>query len=130
MILSVLGGTERRQERWDARYASPVITVLGHTYLDFRTANLGDGETEVVVMSLLGSIELVVPDDLPVFVTGITALGSRTVLDMSESGFIHGVDRATPDWSAATGRKLRLSVFSALGGVEVRRLPSLIGMEI
>jgi predicted membrane protein len=131
MILSVLGGTSRRHQRWDARVASPSITVLGGTDLDFTLAELGEGETEVVVASILGGVEIVVPDDLPVFLTGLSALGSRNILGSSEGGFVHGTDQATPDFhtvtnaagATGTGKRLRLSIFTALGGVEVRRVP-------
>lgn len=125
MILSVFGGVERRSEPWDARYASPVITILGGTELDFRLAELGEGETEVVIVSAVGGVEVTVPDDLPVMVGGVSVLGSRNVLGTSEGGIVHGTDHGTPDFHNATGKRLRLSVFSVLGGVDIRRAPAL-----
>ncbi|MGH2351935.1 MAG: cell wall-active antibiotics response protein [Chloroflexota bacterium] len=123
MILNAFGSTERKGRPWDARYASPVITLFGNTELDFREAQLPEGETEMVILAGFGGVEVTVPDDLPVLVTGLSVLGSRDVLGQVDSGIAHGTDHATPDFATATGKRLRLSIFSALGSVEVRRLP-------
>jgi predicted membrane protein len=121
MILNVFGGTERKDRHWDARIASPVITLFGATELNFQYAELGEGETEVVILSAFGSVDVTVPDDVPVIVGGFTVLGDRKVLDQSSGGLLHGTDAATPDYPAASGRRLRLSIFTALGSAEVRR---------
>lgn len=124
MILSFLGNVERKGQRWDARYASPVITGIGSTELDFRLAELRrQDETEVVVISGLGSVDLIVPDDLPVIISGLSVVGRRELLGQSSDGILHGTDVASPDYGAATGPRLRLSIFSLVGSVHVRRAP-------
>jgi predicted membrane protein len=123
MILRFLGSVERKEQTWDVRLASPVITVAGNTMLDFRPATLGEGDNEIVVLALLGSVEIIVPDHVPVHVSGLSFLGSREILGQSSSGLLHGSDNASPDFFTATGRRLRLSIFTALGSVEVRRVP-------
>jgi len=119
--LNAIGSTERKGRPWDAALATPVITLVGGTLLDFRDAQLPPGETEVVVVAGIGGVEVIVPADLPVLVQGFSALGGRSILGEADGGIVHGSDVATPDFAAASGRRLRLSIFTALGGVEVRQ---------
>ncbi len=121
MILNAFGSTERKGRPWDATLATPVITLFGGTLLDFRDAQLPSGETEVVVVAALGGVEVIVPADLPVLVQGFSALGGRSILGESAGGLVHGSDVATTDFATASGRRLRLSIFAVLGGVEVRQ---------
>jgi hypothetical protein len=93
MIVKVLGAIERTAGSWDARLASPVITLCGRTALDFTRAEVGEGETEVVIVSGIGSVEVTVPTGLPVLVTGLSVLGQRKVLGKREHGVLHGADR-------------------------------------
>ena len=128
MIVSVLHGIRRAGEAWDARYANPIISVAGGIELDFRNAQLEEGETELTVISLLGSIDITLPEDVPALVTGLSALGSRTIFGQSEGGFAGGTDQATPDYARGGRRRLRLNVYSALGGVDVRQGPARIAV--
>ncbi|HEX2034003.1 MAG TPA: LiaF domain-containing protein [Chloroflexota bacterium] len=121
MILNGIGNTERKGGPWDARYASPVITLCGNTELDFSQAELGEGETEFVIAHGIGQVQVTVPHDLPVLVTGASFLGDREIFGESHNGIMHGADRASGEFATATGRRLRLVVFNLLGGVAVRR---------
>ncbi len=123
MILNAFGSTERKRAPWDARYASPIITLFGSTELDFRQAQLDEGETEIAIVAGCGAVEILVPSDLPVLVTGLSILGARSILGQSDNGILHGTDHASPDFATATGKRLRLAVFTAVGGVEVRQVP-------
>jgi predicted membrane protein len=123
MIVTAFGATGRTAGPWDARAASPVVTLVGSTELDFTLAGLGEGETEVVIVSGLGGVEVTVPADVPVRVTGLTLLGERAVLGRSDGGALHGADVASPGYAAATGRRLRLAIVCGLGALTVRRAP-------
>jgi hypothetical protein len=123
MILNAFGATERTAGPWDARAASPVVTLVGSTELDLTRAELGPGETEVVIVSGLGAVGVTVPAGLPVRVTGLTLLGERTVLGRSDGGALHGADVATPDYATAAGQRLHLAVLCGLGALTVRRAP-------
>jgi predicted membrane protein len=129
MIASLIGSIERTNRPWDARAASPILTLVGSIALDFRGATLGEGESEIVVASLVGSVEITLPEDLPVAVTGLTMAGRRCVLGESSSGLGHGADYTGDDFRAATGRRLRLAVFSGAGEVEIARAPALVAPE-
>jgi lia operon protein LiaF len=138
MILSLIGNVERKDRPWDARTASPVLSFLGNTVLDFRTAALGEGETEVVIVGVIGNTEVIVPEDLPVLVTGATAVGNREAFGESTQGLGHGADHATPDFHTAAGRatggpvarRLRLSIFRVIGNVAVHRVPVAVPMAV
>src|SRR5262245_20724055 len=129
MIASLIGGIERTGRAWDARSASPIITLVGGIELDVRGATLGEGETEIVVASLVGSVDITLPDDLPVSVTGLTLAGRRRILGETSSGLGHGADYTGDDFRAATGRRLRLAVFSGAGEVAISRAPALVAAE-
>jgi predicted membrane protein len=52
------------------------VCVLGSMVLDYRDANLPLGVTEVDCLVFLGSMEIVVPSDVDVELTGSVVLGS------------------------------------------------------
>jgi hypothetical protein len=72
---SVLGSTARRGP-WEPPERMRAIAVLGSTVLDYREADLPLGVTEVDCAVFLGTVEIVVPTDVDVEVTGSIILGS------------------------------------------------------
>ena len=74
-VYSVLGSTARGG-RWEPPEAMRTVSVLGHIVLDYREADLPLGVTEVDCQVFLGSIEIIVPSDVDVELTGSVFLGS------------------------------------------------------
>ena len=108
-LLSVLSGTTRAG-RWIPARKSFALGVLGGISLDFREAVLGAGVTDVNVLAVLGSVEIIVPHEMEV--DGMAVLG----------GFeyqTHAPPRTDPNLPTLQVRGL-----AVLGGVNVEvRLP-------
>jgi hypothetical protein len=110
-VTAVFGGIERRGP-WRVPRRLNVVATMGGIALDFRDAVLGPGVTEIHVRAVFGGIEIIVPPDLPVEVSGAAIFG----------GFGH-VDRMPAQ--ADPGRPtLRVRGVAVFGGVSVEtRLP-------
>ncbi len=110
-LISILGGTNRAG-RWIPARNSFALGVLGGISLDFREALLGSGTTDVNVLAVLGSVQIIVPPEMAVEVDGMAVLGA----------FEHQTDaplRNNPDLPT-----LRIRGLTVLGGVHVEvRLP-------
>ena len=110
-LISILGGTNRAG-RWIPAQSSFALGVLGGISLDFREALLGSGITDVNVLAVLGSVQIIVPPGMAVEVDGMAVLGA----------FEHQTDaplRSNPDLPT-----LRIRGLVVLGGVQVEvRLP-------
>ena len=74
-VYSILGSTARRGP-WEPPETMRAVSVLGHIALDYRDADLPLGVTEVDCQVFLGSVEIVVPSDVDVELTGSVLLGS------------------------------------------------------
>ena len=73
--LSVFSET-KRQGRWVPARDNQVIAVFGSAVLDLREALLGPGETVIKCYSVLGSVEVIVPEGMYVECGGSAFLGS------------------------------------------------------
>lgn len=106
MQFAVLSGTERKGA-WTPARRFTSIALMGGAGLDLREARLGPGVTEILVISIMGGTEIIVPPGLAVQTRGFGLLG----------GF-EGVDQpsADPDPDAPI---LIIKGFALMGGVEV-----------
>lgn len=106
-LISVCGGVSRKG-RWIPARRTFVIGIMGGQELDFREALLGPGVTEVNVFVMLGGVEIIVPPQMDVEVSGMAIMG----------GFEHETDvplRRDPDRPV-----LRISGLAVLGGASVQ----------
>jgi hypothetical protein len=70
-----MGSTERRGG-WHVPSHLDVRVWLGSAVLDLRNAKLSPGVTTIDVGVVLGSVEIVVPQDMPVEIGMLAALGT------------------------------------------------------
>lgn len=105
-ILAVMGGVERRGA-WQPAARNYVVSLMGGVELDFREVTLPPGETEVFLVALMGGVDIVVPPDMPVDVSGIAIMG----------GFEH---RDAPRSLAPDAPRLRIRGLALMGGVDVQ----------
>jgi hypothetical protein len=75
---AVLGSTAQRGP-WEPPKTMRAVSVLGSILIDFRDADLPLGVTEVDCRVFLGSVDIVVPSDVDVELTGSVILGSVEV---------------------------------------------------
>lgn len=104
-VLAVLGGANRKGA-WEPPAYLSVTAVLGGVELDFREADLLEGETVVEVFALMGGVSIVVPPHVDVQSSGNGFLGGFT-------GLSH---RAKEDDAPL----LRIEGTAVLGGVDVK----------
>ena len=109
--VAVFGSVERKGS-WTVPRELKVVAVFGSTVLDFREARLAPGITEVRIAAVFGSVEIIVPPDLPIDTGGVAVMGS----------FEH-MDRA-PDTVDPARPTVRVTGTAVFGSVEVKtRLP-------
>lgn len=73
-MFAVMGGVQRTG-RWAVPNRLVIHCLMGGVTLDFREADLAPGVTELQVSCLMGGVEIIVPPDLNVEVSGSAILG-------------------------------------------------------
>jgi hypothetical protein len=106
--IAILSGA-RRKGRWVVPRNYVGVAVMGGIELDLREAQFSEPEVTIHAYTLMGGIEITVPEDVDVDVSGIAFMGG---FDHNASG--PGVPGAP---------RVRVIGFALMGGVDVRRKP-------
>jgi hypothetical protein len=106
--VAILSGA-RRTGRWVVPPSYVAVAVLGGVELDLREAQFSEPEVTIHAYTVMGGIEITVPEDVDVDVSGIAFMGG---FDHNASG--PGVPGAP---------RVRVIGFALLGGVDVKRKP-------
>ncbi|MBO0814177.1 MAG: DUF1707 and DUF2154 domain-containing protein [Actinobacteria bacterium] len=106
--VAIMSGA-RRMGRWVVPPSYVAVAVMGGIELDLREAQFSEPEVTIHAYTLMGGIEITVPEDIDVDVSGIAFMGG---FDHNASG--PGVPGAP---------RLRVIGFALMGGVDVRRKP-------
>jgi hypothetical protein len=106
--VAILSGA-RRKGRWVVPRNYVGVAVMGGIELDLREAQFSEPEVTIHAYTLMGGIEITVPEDVDVDVSGIAFMG----------GFDH--DASGPGVPGAP--RVRVIGFALMGGVDVRRKP-------
>src|SRR5215467_100693 len=106
--IAIMSGA-RRMGAWvlPSRYVA--VAVMGGIELDLREARFSEPEVTVHAYTLMGGIQITVPEDIEVDVSGIAFMGG---FDHNASG--PGVPGAP---------RLKVIGFAMMGGVDVKRKP-------
>ena len=107
--LALVGSSKSGKGPWRPARKMRSVAIFGSTETDFRQAQLPEGVTEVVMFSLFGANDLIVTSDMPVTVTGLSLLGSRTM-------------RRSPakQMPPPTAKSLRVSGISIMGRLSIK----------
>ena len=110
--LALVGSSKSGKGPWRPARKMRSVAIFGSTETDFRQAQLPEGVTEVVMFSLFGANDLIVTSDMPVTVTGLSLLGSRTM-------------RRSPakQMPPPTAKSLRVSGISIMGRLSIKDVP-------
>ncbi len=73
-MISVMGGVER-SGRWTVPQRLAAHCLMGGVSLDFREADMAPGVTELSVLCMMGGVEIIVPPNVQVEVSGSAILG-------------------------------------------------------
>lgn len=106
VAIAVMGGYHRKGI-WRAPRLFTTVAFWGGGKIDLREAVLTGGEITIRAFAVMGGVEIVVPDDADVDVTGIGIMG--------------GFDHAASGAGAPGAPRIRVTGFAFWGGVDVRR---------
>ena len=104
--VAIMSGA-RRAGRWVVPRTYVGVAVMGGIELDLREAQFSEPEVTIQAYALMGGIEITVPEDIDVDVSGIAFMG----------GFDHNA--SGPGQPGAP--RLRVIGFALMGGVDVKR---------
>ncbi|NOY10294.1 MAG: DUF1707 and DUF2154 domain-containing protein [Spirochaetes bacterium] len=105
LIVGILSGI-RRRGRWNPAKHNKIITVLGGVKLDFTEVQMPDGTTTLEFFCLMGGLDIIVPDDVRVDVSGLPIMGS--------------IENRVSDPEDPNCPVLKIRGITLLGGVEVK----------
>jgi phage shock protein PspC (stress-responsive transcriptional regulator) len=94
--------------------------AFGSMTLDLRSLELPQGTTQVKASTSFGSLEVILPHDVPVRIEARTTFGSVDALDHEANGLRADRVVRTEDYDRATQR-IDLEVDATFGSVEVHR---------
>jgi len=106
--IAIMSGAQR-MGRWVVPRTYVGVAVMGGIELDLRDAQFSEPEVTIHAYTLMGGIEITVPEDIDVDVSGIAFMGG---FDHNASG--PGVPGAP---------RVRVIGFALMGGVDVKRKP-------
>jgi hypothetical protein len=106
--IAIMSGA-RRMGRWVVPRNYVGVAVMGGIELDLREAQFSEPEVTIHAYTLMGGIEITVPEDVDVDVSGLAFMG----------GFDHNA--TGPGVPGAP--RVRIIGFALMGGVDVRRKP-------
>ena len=104
-VVAVLGGSSRKGS-WEPPALLRVLALMGGVELDFREANLLEGETVVEVLAVMGGVTLVVPPDIDVEASG--------------TGFLGGFAGVSNQAKEPDAPLLHIQGLALMGGVDVK----------
>lgn len=104
-IVSFMGGTNRRG-RFRLGRRTVVLTIMGGANIDLRRVELEEPDVEIVVLSLMGGTNVVVPEGVDVDLTGFAFMGGK--------GYRPGKQLPPPG-----APLVRVRAFAFMGGVSV-----------
>jgi len=108
LCIAILGGFARKGP-WTVPPEMTAVAFMGGGTLDMRDARFAERTVTIHAVAFMGGIEIVVPEDAHVEVTGIGLMG----------GFDHGATGpGQPD-----GPQIRINGLALMGGIEVKRKP-------
>jgi hypothetical protein len=107
--VAVLSGA-RRMGRWVVPRKYVAVAVMGGIELDLRDAQFSEPDVTLHAYTVMGGIEITVPEDVEVDVSGLAFMG----------GFDHNA--SGPGTPGAP--RVRVLGFALMGGVEIRRKPA------
>ena len=100
--------SERRRGTWVVPPTYTAFTLMGSIQLDLRQARFSQPEVTIAVYTLMGGVEIIVPDDIEVEVGGISIMAA---FDHSANG--PGVPGAP---------RLKVTGLALMGSVDVKRV--------
>jgi hypothetical protein len=106
--LAIMSGA-RRTGAWVVPPTYVALSIMGSVELDLREARFAEPEVTLHAYTLMGGIQITVPEDVDVDVSGIALMG--------------GFDHRASGPGVPGAPRVKVIGFALMGGVEVRRKP-------
>lgn len=106
--IAILGGFSRRG-RWLVPKVFNAFVFMGGAEIDMRDASFAERTVTFHVTAIMGGIEITVPEDATVRVTGVGVMGA--------------FEDSAGEGGTAGGPTIIVSGLALMGGVDVRRRP-------
>lgn len=108
-LIAIMGGSNRRTRRLAQRVNA--VSIMGGDELDLREVEIQGDELTINAVSLMGGLNIYVPDSVEVELSGFAIMGGN-----DERGSLRSPRPGAP--------VIRVKSFALMGGVEVWRLPA------
>jgi lia operon protein LiaF len=96
------------------------VSIFGSTRIDLTAASFPIGELRLTLISIFGVVEVFVPDDIAVRITGVSIFGGVNVRGRELSGGMGTNQYETPGYAEAS-RRLHIDATSIFGGIKIDR---------
>jgi len=117
----VVGELVLGKEPWELRDGETRMAV-GRIYVDLRQARIQPGETKLTLGGGIGSIQVVVPQDLKVSVWAEVGVGSVNVLGEKADGLGRQLSYASVGYDGAE-KRVKMKISLGMGEAIVTSLP-------
>ncbi|HXP21498.1 MAG TPA: DUF1707 domain-containing protein [Streptosporangiaceae bacterium] len=107
--LAIMSGARRRGP-WVVPRTYVAVAIMGSVQLDLRQARFSEPEVTIQAYTIMGGIEIIVPEEIEVDVGGVSIMAA---FDHSANG--EGIPGAP---------RLKVTGVALMGGVDVRRKPA------
>jgi hypothetical protein len=107
--IAILGGFVRKGD-WVAPPELSAVAILGGGEIDLRNARFAEHTVTIHAVTIMGGIQVTVPEDADVQVNGIGIMG--------------GFDHSAAGSGSPGGPRIVINGFAFWGGVQIQRLPS------
>lgn len=112
---SFMGGSEKKGA-WTIAPSHTSITVMGGNVIDLTQATFGGRSVTINAWSIMGGIDIIVPEDVRIKNDGIAIMGGIEVVDDRR---VTVVLNDLPENSPT----LRIAGLTMMGGVTIKRVP-------
>lgn len=110
--IAIMSGTARKGN-WVVPSQHTSFALMGGVEIDLRNARFAEQHTTITAVAFMGGIDIKVPDDIFVEVTGIGIMGGFD--ENSKGNVAHSAPPGAP--------VVKINGVALMGGVEVKRVP-------
>ena len=93
--------------------------VFGGVKIDLTKMPLAVGDTRINLFAVFGGVEVIVPDDVALRITGVTIFGGTTARGKTVGAMFAVHNFTTPGYEQAA-RRLHIDATTVFGGIEIK----------